>query len=102
MTCATIGVYTSFVLSMFLVLLSIGGIVFSFSVMPYLSTLYGGIFVLLLSWFDGVSYVFIIQSYVLGDCSGWIPMHFGEMDHLPYGHSFIPIFGSHEDIFHLR
>ena len=29
-------------------------------------------------------------------------MHFGVMDHLPYGHSFIPTFGSHEDIFHLR
>ena len=55
----------------------------------------------MLSWLDGVSYVFSIYSYVLGDCSGWIPMNFDEMDHLPYGHSFIPFFGNDEDIFHL-
>ena len=61
----------------------------------------GVMLVLLFSWFDGVSYVFSVWSYVLGDCSGWIPMHFGEMDHLPYRHSFIPIFGGHEDTFHL-
>ena len=57
---------------------------------------------LVLLAFDGVSYVFSILSYVLGDCSGWIPMHFGEMDHLPYRHSLIPIFGGHEDTFHLQ
>ena len=61
----------------------------------------GVMLVLFLSCFDGVIYVFNIWSYVLGDCSDWILMHFGEMDHLPYRHSFIPIFGGHEDTFHL-
>ena len=101
MTCAIIGVCTSFALSMFIVL-SVGNIAFSFSVLISPLNIIGGVFlVLMLSWFDGVSYVFSICSYVLGNCSGWIPMHFNEMDHLPYGHSFIPIFGSHEDVFHL-
>lgn len=45
------------------------------------------LFVIMLPWFDGVSYVFNICTYVLGGCSGWVPMHFGEMDHLPYKHS---------------
>ena len=42
---------------------------------------------LMLPWFDGMPYVFIICSYVLIKCSSWVPMHFGEMDHLPYWHS---------------
>ena len=62
----------------------------------------GVILVLFLSWFDGVSYVFNIWSYVLGNYNCWIPMHFGEMDHLPYRYSFIHIFGGHEDTFHLQ
>lgn len=41
----------------------------------------------MLSWFNGVSYVFNFCSYVLGGCNGWVPMHFKEMDHLPYKHS---------------
>ena len=43
--------------------------------------------VLMLLWFDGVSYVLSICSYVLDRCSGWVPMHFGEIYHLPYRHS---------------
>ena len=43
---------------------------------------------LILLWFDGVSYVFSICSYVLGRCNGWVPMHFSELGHLPYRHSF--------------
>ena len=42
---------------------------------------------LMLPWFDGVSYAFNFYSYVQGGCSGWVPMHFGEMNHLPYRHS---------------
>ena len=38
-------------------------------------------------WFDGVSHVFSICSYVLGRCSGWVSIHFSEMDHFPYRHS---------------
>ena len=42
-------------------------------------------------WFVSVSYVFSGWSYIQGDCSGWLPMHFGEMDHLPYRHArFVP------------
>ena len=42
-------------------------------------------------WSISVSYVFSGWSYIQGDCSGWLPMHFGEMDHLPYRHAqFIP------------
>ena len=55
-----------------LTLVNIGGVLLLFLMLP---------------WFDGVSYVFNICSYVLGGCSGWAPMHFGEMDHLPYRHS---------------
>ena len=61
----------------------------------------GVMLVLFLSWFDGVSYVFSIWFYVLGNYSGWIPMHFDEMNNLPYKNSFIPIFWGHEDTFHL-
>ena len=56
----------------------------------------GGVLLLflMLPWFDGVSYVFSICSYVLGGYSGWVPMHFGEIDHLPYRHSsFCSYFG---------
>ena len=50
----------------------------------------GGVLLLflMLPWFDGVSYVFNFCSYVLGRCSGWAPMHFDGMDHLPYRHPF--------------
>ena len=42
-------------------------------------------------WFVSVSYVFSGWSYIQGDCSGWLHMHFGEMDHLPYRHArFVP------------
>ena len=89
MSLAIVGVCTSFALLMFLVLLSARDITLSFS--SYLTSQHyrGFLLVLMLFWFDGVSYVFIICSYVLGDCSGWIPMRFSEMDHLSYGHSFI-------------
>lgn len=58
------------------------------------SALWGGflLLVLLLLWFRiGVTYVYNIFSYVLGRCNGWLPMHFTEMKHLPYGQSCIPI-----------
>ena len=42
------------------------------------------ILVLMLPWFNGVSYVYNIFSYVVGGCSGWVPMHFNEMNHLRY------------------
>ena len=57
-------------------------------------TLRGGYIVVLCFfgwWFVGVSYVFSTWCYILGDCSGWLPMNFGEMDHLPYRHTqFVP------------
>ena len=84
MTRAIIGACTSFALSMFLVLLSAGDIAFSFSVhvTSPLSALGGDLLLfLMLPWFDGVSYVFSICSYVLGGLSGWVHMHFDEMDH---------------------
>ena len=49
-----------------------------------------------------MSYVFNICSYVLDKHSGWEPMHFSKMDHLLYGHSFIHVYGHHEDVFHLQ
>ena len=90
MTHVIIGVCTFFALLMFLVLLSVGDITFNFSVpitspLPTLGVVL--LLFLMLPWFNGVSYVFSICSYVLADCSGWIPMLFGEMDHLPYRHS---------------
>ena len=62
---------------------------FSSCLSPHPCLHWGGelLLFLMLPWFDGVSYVFSICSYVLGRCSGWVPMHFGEMDHLPYRHS---------------
>ena len=64
--------WPTFLVAYNLTLFALGGVLLLFLILP---------------WFVGVSYVFNIWSYVLGDCSGWIPMHFGEMDHLPYRHS---------------
>ena len=65
------------------------GPLFQLLVTSPLSALGGDLLLfLMLPWFDGVSYVFSICSYVLGGCSGLVLMHFGEMDHLPYRHSF--------------
>ena len=49
--------------------------------------LYCWFYASLVRWFISVSYVFSTWSYILGNCSGWLPMHFDEMDHLPYRHA---------------
>ena len=88
---AFIGVCTSSTLLSFLVLFAKDfGPLFQLPVISPLLHYGGGYLVVLASlvrWFDSVSYVFNGWSYILGDCSGWLPMHFGEMNHLSYRHT---------------